>query len=211
MELGMVHRQGLDFMNKDLVISIYNEEITWLKKRKFNNERVFAYKKFERFDYDFIELLPNVGRESHTYIHHILKQYNSEKSDYTIFLQGDPYPHLFGGPDSIPYMIFDNSYKLTHAYYPLGELVICNEFGHPLSKWQCELYSLWDSLFEADIPNQFIANYGAQHAVHKSILQSRSKKFWEKALELHFEFEHTPWAYEILWHYIFDPRFKSRF
>ena len=60
-------------MNKDLVVAIYQEEITWLKQRNFSNERVFAYKKFERFDYDYVELLPNVGRESNTYIHHILK------------------------------------------------------------------------------------------------------------------------------------------
>ena len=143
-------------------------------------------------------------------IHHILKHYDSEKSDYTIFLQGDPFPHLYAEKDSVANMIFDNSYELTHLYYPLGEIIVCDQLGRPLSKWKCELYSLWDRLFEQDMPYQFIANYGAQHDVHKSILQSRSKRFWERAQELHFEFNHTPWAYEILWYYIFDPRFKSR-
>ncbi len=211
MELGLVHRQGLDLMIKDLVVAVYQEEITWLKKRKFANERIFAYKKFERFDFDYVELLPNIGRESHTYIWHILKNYNTNFSDYTIFLQGDPFTHLLQKTDSVPHMIFENSYDLSHLYYPMGELILCNETGQPLSKWHCPLCTVWDKLFEQDMPHKFIANFGAQHAVHKSILLSRSKKFWEKAQELHFEFEYAPWAYEILWYYIFDPRFKSKF
>ncbi len=195
---------------KDIVVSVYDEEITWLKQRNFSNEKIFAYKKFERFDYDFVTLLPNVGRESHTYIWHMLNNYNSTNSDYTVFLQGDPFPHLINKTDSIPYRIFNNSYNFTHHYYPLGELVVCDGFGRPLSKWECELYRIWDELFAADMPLYFIANFGAQHVVHNSVWKSRSKKFWQRALELHYELDHTPWAFEIIWSYVLDPRFIAR-
>jgi hypothetical protein len=195
----------------DVVISIYQEELTWLRKRNFSNEIIYAYKKFERFDYDFTELLENVGRESHTFIHHIIKNYNKPINDYTMFLQGDPYPHLKTNQDDPGFLLFENKIKPVHLFYPLGNLRVANGLGRPFSHWDCQLYTIWDELFEVEMPAEFIAIYGAQQVVHKDLIQMRSVKFWEKALELHYKMEHTPWAFEILWMYIFDPRFKTRF
>jgi hypothetical protein len=197
-------------LTTDLVISVYNEEITWLLKRNFSNENIFAYNKFERFDYNFAEKLPNVGRESHTYIWHIIKNYDDIKSDYTMFLQGDPYPHLNTDEDKIEWKIFHNELVFKNLYYPLGELVACDSLGKPFSKWECEVFSLWNALFDSEIPTQFIANFGAQQVVHKSLILNRSKKFWELALNLHYVFDNAPWAFEILWFYIFDPIFVSK-
>jgi hypothetical protein len=194
----------------DVIVSVYDEEITWLQKRNYTNEQIFAYKKFERFDYDFIASLENIGRESHTYIWHILNNYEKLSSDYSMFLQGDPYPHLNCNPDSIEWLIFKNKFQYKHLYYPLGELATCNSLGRPFSKWNCELYTIWDRLFSEDMPNKFIANFGAQQVVHKSLILNRSKCFWEQALSLHYEKDNAPWAFEILWFYIFDPRFVSK-
>ena len=40
--------------------------------------------------------LPNVGRESHTIVSHIVSRYDS-LADWTVFMQGDPFDHLPAG------------------------------------------------------------------------------------------------------------------
>ena len=41
--------------------------------------------------------LPNVGREGHTYLHHIVNEYNN-LADRTLFLQGNPYGRYVYSP-----------------------------------------------------------------------------------------------------------------
>ena len=74
-----------------LVISKYNENIEWLKKMHPCN-RIFLYDKSDAPVNGSIPL-KNIGRESSTYIHHILTHYNN-LPNFTIFLQGDPFDHM---------------------------------------------------------------------------------------------------------------------
>lgn len=55
---------------------------------------------------DVPNALPNVGRETHTYLHHILTQY-PQFPEYTVFLQGWPFEHLpeHAGPAEFAAMI----------------------------------------------------------------------------------------------------------
>ena len=77
-------------MNKNqLVISRYGENLDWLMKWKDEFD-IIVYNKGEKIDnnnYTVVEL-PNYGRESQTYLHHIVENYDS-LYDGTIFLQGD--------------------------------------------------------------------------------------------------------------------------
>ena len=54
----------------------------------------------------FSEYIPNVGRESHSHFHHIVKYYDN-LSDKTVFIQTDPFLQQ-------PYILFalDNIEKL---------------------------------------------------------------------------------------------------
>jgi len=196
-------------MQTDLIVAVYKENLNWLKSRENPFETIYAYGKFHREDYKFVEYLPNIGRESHTYIWHILKNYEKIESDYLMFLQGMPLAHIQAKIDSIGYSIFNNKYNLIHLFYPLGNCVLCDGRSQPFSPEDCKLYLFWDELFGYDMPENFIANHGAQMIVHKSLILNRSKKFWEKALELHYSYDIAPWAFEILWNNIFDPRCVS--
>jgi len=198
-------------MKTDLIVAVYRESLNWLRERKFDNEKIYAYNKLPRDDYNFIESLPNVGRESHTFIWHILKNYDKINSDYLMFLQGCPFIHFSGKRDNMSYVIFNHNYNLVHLYYPLGNVVECDAIGQPYSPWDPGVYLIWDKLFGWDLPQSFFAVNGAQQIVHKSLIHNRSKKFWEIALEMHYEYEDAPWAFEILWSYIFDFRYKSMF
>ena len=81
----------------DLVIARYNESLDWLKDyadKKFN--KIYVYNKgatpvkcpLKPLDGEVIySNLLNVGRCDHTYIHHIIKNYNS-LGDVTLFIKG---------------------------------------------------------------------------------------------------------------------------
>lgn len=96
-------------MHIDIVVSRFNEDISWLSEFcQVNLEtinRVFVYNKGQT---DTLELpnvhgvdivhehLPNIGREADTYLHHIITNYDVGLNEYTLFLQGWPHDHLKG-------------------------------------------------------------------------------------------------------------------
>ena len=75
-------------MKKVLIISRFNEDIRWLEKIK--GFKIIIYNKGEKLSNDKFKNiinLNNVGRESHTYLYHIVNNY-SNLDDINIFLQG---------------------------------------------------------------------------------------------------------------------------
>ena len=66
-----------------IVVSRYNEDISWTFKYYPN---IIIYNKGEDHISDSISL-PNVGRESHTYLYHIVSNYH-QLADRTVFVQG---------------------------------------------------------------------------------------------------------------------------
>jgi hypothetical protein len=85
-------------MKTEIVIARYNENLDWLKKiKKSKDIKITVYNKGkDDINVPFIKL-PNIGRESHTYLYHIINNYNN-LADQTVFCQGDP---IFHSPDFI--------------------------------------------------------------------------------------------------------------
>jgi hypothetical protein len=77
----------------EIIISRYNENLEWLQNEPYNKYSYIVYNKGINSDYyksnNFIKeiKLPNVGRESHSYLYHIINNYNDLK-DINIFLLG---------------------------------------------------------------------------------------------------------------------------
>ena len=73
----------------DIVIAHYNESLTWLSSY---SDCVSVYSKGQPPPNPGVfreaKPLPNVGRESHSYLYHILNNYDN-LADVTLFLQGD--------------------------------------------------------------------------------------------------------------------------
>ena len=75
-------------MNNSIIVSRYDEDISWLESYKDFN--IYIYNKGSNLETKISEKvykLPNVGRESHTWLYHIIKNYNNLDS-VNIFLQG---------------------------------------------------------------------------------------------------------------------------
>jgi hypothetical protein len=85
-------------MKTEIVVARYNENLDWLKKiKKSKDLKITVYNKGkDDINIPYIKL-PNIGRESHTYLYHIINNYDN-LSDQTIFCQGDP---IFHSPDFI--------------------------------------------------------------------------------------------------------------
>ena len=82
-----------DFKTVEIVIARYNEKLEWLNEEPFNKYPVIIYNKGPNDNFTKTEMikniinLDNVGRESHTYLYHVINNYNN-LSDITIFLPG---------------------------------------------------------------------------------------------------------------------------
>jgi hypothetical protein len=83
-------------MNKHFIVASYNENLDWLPLIKTEESTLYIYKKgnasVPQINNCFVENLANVGREVHTYIHHICTLYPNF-GDVNIFCQGSPFDH----------------------------------------------------------------------------------------------------------------------
>lgn len=75
-----------------IIISRYNEDLNWTKEYPFNKFKYIVYNKGpnENFHKEFVDkiiTLDNVGRCDHTYLHHIIENYDN-LSDIQVFLPG---------------------------------------------------------------------------------------------------------------------------
>lgn len=76
----------------EIVIARYNEPLSWLNEYPFNQFKYIVYNKgdndaFEKNHVKQIVTLKNVGRCDHTYLYHIIKNYE-HLSDITVFFTG---------------------------------------------------------------------------------------------------------------------------
>jgi hypothetical protein len=111
-------------MKTEIVIARYNEDLSWLKKIPKNikitiynkgKDDIENMKNLKNLKYNIIKL-PNIGRESHTYLYHIINNYD-KLADKTIFTQGESTYHSPGFFDLLKYVkLFEPVQPLT-AYY----------------------------------------------------------------------------------------------
>lgn len=76
----------------DLVVARYEEDISWIKRIPENMySRLFIYNKGSDIEFNFTKIifnsLPNYGRESHTYLKHVIDNYDN-LGDITLFIPG---------------------------------------------------------------------------------------------------------------------------
>lgn len=84
-------------MKVDIIVASYNENIDWIHENNLQNQAIIYNKNANRIlidhGYKSIIQLENVGRESHTYLYHIINNY-SNLADLNFFIQGHPHDHV---------------------------------------------------------------------------------------------------------------------
>ena len=167
--------------------------------------------------------LPNIGRETHTYLTHIVSNYD-RLADFTVFLQADPFRHMGEGADvnALRERIAQNvrlGVRFTgFAWYKLK----CDRLGRPHAmngpegkgRWKgwgkdIPVGEVYAALFAGDVPESFLATAPAGlFFVSRERILARPRDFYAFALSLveadPEDERNTGHAFERLWHVIFN-------
>ncbi len=103
----------------ELVVAHYHEDLRWLRRVPAVFQKTI-YSKAEPPPLQPHLPLPNVGREAHTYLHHIVSRYDS-LADYTVFCQGKPFDHAYDFHASLRALAADNLPKKPFTW--LGHII----------------------------------------------------------------------------------------
>ncbi|KAI9858338.1 MAG: hypothetical protein M1824_004359 [Vezdaea acicularis] len=180
-----------------IVVAHYNEDLSWLEPVK---DSCIVYSKGGAknapTDYPYISL-PNIGREGHTYLHHIVKRYH-QLADVTIFLQGRIDDHVNLSPAEIKERALSTRPGEV-VTFPFRELELFDLWdGIPWEKYPCwEKWANMDCKKMPKSPAQYFRQYfgngkvpesigfqpGAIFAVHKETIQQHSRLFYRSLLQ----------------------------
>lgn len=145
--------------------------------------------------------LPNVGREGHTYLYHIIQNYDT-LDDHTCFLQGHPFDHS-------PYLEHQiKTFEPSRAFHVISQHVhainLCYDpTDFSLHQLLIDTYQRVFGQYKAS--HEFTFGAGAQFIVSRDAIRSRPKSFYENLLHIMEYSTHPPegFALERFWTMIF--------
>lgn len=183
-------------MRKEIVVAHYKEDLSWLEKIP-RGWLVKLYHKDE--SYGGPNKLPNIGHETHTFLHHIIENYEN-LADVTAFVQGYPLdqaPDLF---DKLRTVVAEESYTpVGRKMLPIHGLMYNDE--------KTSLIVVAERLGignELRFDGSLFFPYGAHMIVNRSAILSRQKEWYESAMKYLLESPYpNAWAFEYLWPTIF--------
>lgn len=203
--------------NVDVVVAAYKEDLSWLSKIR---HPVFLYEKHP-YEQEFLhyvtrEKLENIGRESHTYLHHIIKYYD-DLAPITVFAQGDPIFHCgqfceIANCSSIKEMDLlskaaDNrsNPESNDNFCGIGHM--CKE-GYD-SDWAYQwimpyaIIGLEVMYSRRMPPRELQFYYGALMAISREAILKFRLDQYKELFDLHYKYWSFPWAMERIWETIY--------
>jgi hypothetical protein len=181
----------------EVVIARFNEDISWIKNINSNIKKTI-YNKGSDYLID-TKQLPNIGRESDTFLRHILENY-SRLSEYNIFLQGNPFFHY---RNILNFINYDSS---NQTIIFLSDRIETDDINgrpnHPGLKIGEVLENIGVSYLNDE---KFTFSTGAQYRIHKSLILNKSFEWWENLYDVHNRYlsepgiNGSPWIFERIW------------
>ncbi|KAJ7354978.1 hypothetical protein OS493_028637 [Desmophyllum pertusum] len=177
----------------EFVIAHYNESLDWIRPIVNHTHVYHKGKDLQPPPLHLYawERLPNVGRESHTYLYHIIKNYE-KLPEITVFLQGDS-SHLHGEYIKNPMEYVYNIKKNINCAVGISRLASWGRIKH-LEKWRNFIRSgamriakftvgrFFQKLFGFKHPRYVHWCPGACFATTREIIQKHPKDFYIKAI-----------------------------
>lgn len=171
----------------EIVVARYSEDLYWIDKYK--NFTTIYNKGNDKIESSIP--LKNIGRESHTYLYHIVNNYDN-LAEYTCFLQGDPFdphsPRLFG---YLNYVLESN--ELIPDFFWISERMVEGDFEYkrePYHKIFPNIKYAYEKIFgKQPTIEKFIFGAGAQFCVSKKRIHERPLEFYKNILDI---FEYDP-------------------
>lgn len=183
---------------RTIVVSRYNEDITWINN--FVNDNVVVYNKGPNNIKCESIPLPNIGREAQTFLYHIINSYNN-LTEETVFLQGNPFDHINNKSHSFYVnQLIPRNYDHTTLIWLGNDQTEYWNINNPHNIYPCPLIG-WLLLRKEDIDNinaliptlnwdyykqiEFQFAPGAQYSVPKTLILNKPLTWWQKCYD-HF-------------------------
>lgn len=182
---------------KDLIVAKYKEDVSWVHSLK-DDYNVVVYNKDNQLEHsnfnkepEFTVIdgvsycdVPNVGRESHTYLFHIAKNYE-DLADFSVFVQGNPFDHQPRMLEILKHVdekIYSNfSYKVEqHRHFFQQQLD--DESYKRVNFYYGNHLSLYRELFGKDLPERYRVGIHGLFAAPKSHIIRNAKSIYEKCI-----------------------------
>jgi hypothetical protein len=197
----------------ELVVARYEENLNWLRRvpRAF---LVTVYDKSTAPHSDSIHL-SNLGREAHTYLHHIVSRYDS-LADLTVFCQGKPFDHAFDFHHTLRALAsgerhIENFFWLGHiADTDSADGVLFRNWSKNEDGRGLDLNGFHHALFGTNGPPVYPFFLGGQFIVTRACIHCRSKEFYVRALRLSMELPDAAHCYERMWDRVFSEEQSTR-
>lgn len=207
----------------EVVVARYREDVSW------TDSLGLACTVYDKSGQPGPLALPNAGRETHTYLTHIVRRY-PDFADFTAFLQGDPFGHMGEHADAawLRERILSNA-RLNVGFTGFAWFKLkCDRLGRPHSLADPEKRGRWKgwgldipvgevyaALFQGDVPETFLVTAPAGMLfVSRERILARPLRFYERCLKLveadPEDARNTGHAFERLWQVIFNGKTPSK-
>lgn len=193
----------------ELVVARYTEDLAWLRKRPASLTVTVYDKSPHASGGEQAIPLPNVGREAHTYLHHIASRYDS-LTEWTVFCQGKPFDHAYNFKKTMRDYAADPA--TIGPFKWLGHLIDTDDnrgerLFKPWSKNEdgrgLDMEGFHQALFGIGGPHYYTFVLGAQFVVHRDLVRQRPLVFYERALALSITFPDAAHCFERSWDRVF--------
>jgi hypothetical protein len=164
----------------------------WIKKVNSNTD-VVVYDKGIK-DSSYIKL-KNIGREPHTFFHHIIQNYDN-LSEWTIFCQDDPIEHV---PNWLEIINADEEYWKNKASFQIERTYhffiagVYTEYG---GTPDVPMVPIWERIFKDKYPGSIQFVPACNFIAHRDSIHYRSKSFYENLNIILETEERAPWVIE---------------
>lgn len=209
--------------NFEIVVAHYNED---LKRLEPYAKNAIIYHKWSD-DFKKIKckkriVLPNIWRESHTYLYHIVNNYN-DLADYTLFFQWWIEDHIetwfvYKSINDYVNEVEKHWFSCSQLFFLIKKNPQINfswKFEEMIRLWslkksQLSFSEFYKALFNKKQPMLLPYFYAANFWVSKDLIKERDKEFYKRALELIPNYSNPiEWHYyERLWFTIFNKKYS---
>ena len=213
-------------MKTHIVIARYNEDIQWLKYINTDLFDIFIYNKGADLTTDVkcsVIKLDNVGRESHTYLYHIVANYECLPENI-IFSQAHPFDHTRNsfidevnhfGKNNADFFYFSKN-MLTIEYDAIKNMFV--EFGilhgnnwRNYHRTDSPLFKMYETLFGKFENSTLKLSFGpgAIYGVNKKVITKRGRDFFSNCIAIlnnsnNLKNPDEGHCFERLWYHIFN-------
>lgn len=195
-------------IKKRLCVAHYNEELSWLDKINSDVD-IFVYHKKDDDSLQYNDkviidsnnfILKNVGRESHTYLKHIIDNYDN-LYDLEYFSQGFPKEYDFVD-------VVNNDNAQEYKQYSSWPQTIFSYDANIVENMRVpNTRNIWYDLFDYDPPKETIIIPHAFIKLDRKTILIHKKEVYEKCLDYFKDGRKNnfyAWSFEYFWALLFN-------